>query len=166
MLQSLHLLTSNFQEDSDTSDSDESMTGSHMEADSPIADQMDEEDEDVILSAKNKLKWCERHLNSLEARRAMLQGWTKSLEEYLLCVEDTQDAVEVCLSLIQQYLSLLIFLQQANETHDARQDAAVTSLREMRAVLPKYYKNNSWRRLVRVCGLLYGLCIAELNYAY
>ena len=58
-----------------------------------------------------------------------------------------------------------MFLQGACETHDTRQDAAVTSLREMRAVLPKYYQNNSWRHLVRVRGLLYWLYIAELHYA-
>jgi hypothetical protein len=141
------------------------MTGSHIETDSSIADQMDEEDEDVILSAKNKSKWCKRHLDSLGSRQATLQGWTKSLEEYLLCVEDTQDDIEVCLILIQQYFPSLMFLQRACETHDTRQDAAVTSLREMRAVLPKYYQNNSWRRLVRVRGLLYRLYIAELHYA-
>jgi hypothetical protein len=71
------------------------MTGSHIEADSSIADQMDEEDEDIILSAKNKSKWCKRHLDSLGTRQATLQGWTKSLEEYLLCVEDTQDDIEL-----------------------------------------------------------------------
>jgi len=71
------------------------MTGSHIEADSSIADQMDEEDEDIILSAKNKLQWCKRHLDSLGTRQATLQGWTKSLEEYLLCVEDTQDDIEL-----------------------------------------------------------------------
>jgi len=71
------------------------MTDSHIEADSSIADKMDEEDEDIILSAKNKLQWCKRHLDSLGTRQATLQGWTKSLEEYLLCVEDTQDDIEL-----------------------------------------------------------------------
>jgi hypothetical protein len=136
-----------------------------MEADSIIVDQMDEEDEDVILSANNKSKWSARHLNSLEARRTKLQGWTKSLEEYLLCVEDTEDDVKVRSSFIQQYLPPLMFPQRAIETHDARQDAAVTSLREMRAVIPKYYNNNSWRRLVRVRGLLYRSYVAQLHYA-
>jgi hypothetical protein len=33
---------------------------------------------------------------------------------------------------------------------DVRQEAAVTALREMKAVTMTYYKNNSWRRRVKV----------------
>jgi len=135
--------------DADPSSSDssnlstDSGEGSSMEVDPPL---QPDEDDLSILTARNAGKWCQKWLSGTSRQTLIMTRWRDSLRDYHLCTETPE--VSYILD------TILVYSDYKFKTYKAslgeRQQAAVTSLREMRAVRKKYYDNNSWRRRVKV----------------
>jgi len=123
--------------------STDSGEGSSMDVDPPL---QPDEDDLSILTARNARKWCQKWLSGANKQTLIMTKWRDSLRDYLLCTETSE--VSYILDTILVYSDYKFKTSKASLGE--RQQAAVTSLREMRAVRKKYYDNNSWRRRVKV----------------
>ena len=124
---------------SDSSDVPTDSEGSSMEVD-PL-----DEDELGILTARNARKWCKRWLSTPNSQTLAMTRWRDDLQNYHFCTEVAEVSYKAIILIYSNYV-----FEAAESSMGERQEAAVTALREMRAVQKKYYDNNSWRRRVKV----------------
>jgi len=116
---------------------------SSMEVDPPL---QPDEDDLSILTSWHAAKWCKQWLSTTDSETLVMTRWCDALQNYHFCPEASE--VSYILATIVIYSNYMF--ETAKASLGERQEAAVTALQEMKAVLKKYYDNNSWRRKVKV----------------
>ena len=128
--------------DDESSSTSDSYGSSAMDVDGP-----DDEDELSILTVRNASKWCRKWLSTADGQNLIMTRWRDALRDYHFCAQPPKVSV---IQVWDYYEYNYHIFQAAEASVGRRQEAAVTSLREMRAVRKKYYDNNGWRRRVKV----------------